>query len=187
MLEKYKPSQEEIEKAENTMKELGLEERSKETQDAFEVGQERAKNDLLKLPKEELLEEKVKNNIKRLDKLAPQTYDRLKNTSTFRDLMSHGWFRVPEEYSRTNKFIELIDGLAQAEIEIEHISFNENDRDSDHCYPADYQAKIDKIVEKYLGAVIIIGPNDIEYEQNRHHTKNNPFINYLKAVGLNYR
>ena len=38
MSEKYKPSEEEIKKAENIMKELGLEERSKVEQDAFEAG-----------------------------------------------------------------------------------------------------------------------------------------------------
>lgn len=55
MPEKYKPSEEEIQKAENTMKKLGLEKRSKAEQDAFEAG----RSDLLEMTNEEREQEKL--------------------------------------------------------------------------------------------------------------------------------
>lgn len=162
------------EKAEQIMKTDGLEERSQKAQDAFEAGEMKAKNDLSKLSREEFLAERVKINIQRLNDLAPQTYDRLKNTKDFDSLMRHGFFAVPEDYSRVDKFNEIIDGLAQAGIEIETLAFNEHDKSGDYDIPRDYQAKLDKIAKKYPH-VFIVGKDGSTRR-----------VGYLKKEGVSY-
>ena len=47
MPEKYKPSEKEIQKAENTMKKLGIEERGRADQDAFEAGHQKGREELM--------------------------------------------------------------------------------------------------------------------------------------------
>ena len=47
MPEKYKPTSEEIAEAENTMKNFGLDERSKEVQEAFGMGEKRKEHEIL--------------------------------------------------------------------------------------------------------------------------------------------
>ena len=62
MSEKYKPSQEEIEKVENTMNKLGLEERSKEEQGAFEAG----RHSVLEISVNKFEKEKHRQNMEKL-------------------------------------------------------------------------------------------------------------------------
>ena len=62
MSEKYKPSEEEIKKAENIMKELGLEQRGKEEQVAFDAG----RHSVLEISVNKFEKEKHRQNMEKL-------------------------------------------------------------------------------------------------------------------------
>ena len=115
----YEPSAKEIEKAENTMEELGLGERSQAEQDAFETGKHKGQEELLNMKKDDLdIEKLIKDN-----DLSKEAGDLLKSDDVgYSDDLGRSLWVWAETTITEKQFLEFAKKLNLSKVTIESSS-----------------------------------------------------------------